>query len=458
MTDLEILARTLLALGFGAILGLETETRISEETKGSKKQTKKQLEQRIGGVRTYTVLSLFGAVSGILFQVGQPLFAYIMFAAVFFIVLAAYVMNVQYHRRFGMTTEIAILITVLVGFASTAGIMSLQILVILIVILTFILSQKRGIAKLTENIAHQELQDVVKFAIVAIVVVPFLPDQNLMIGDISGLTDLISSLGVSNDLINSLVIFNPIRLWQYVVLISGFNLLGYFANRVFGKAKGLLMTGVFGGFVSSTSTMVALAERSKNEKAEYMWRNLGGVGLIANAVSFAQMMVLAASASVVFFSAVVSSSVAMVIGSVVVAIWFMSRTKKDVEQDVEVQYQPYSIGPAVKFALLLTVLRVIIQIVNFYMGESAFVFVTALSGMLGMDIATITLGEVVAQGGVTIQIAVIAFIIANGVNFAAKSFYSFLQGSLEYFKVIATGLFISLLAGLIGALITLAGI
>jgi hypothetical protein len=55
MSELEILARILLAIAFGAVLGLETETRGLSGT-GAKRTT--LLKQRIGGVRTYTVLTL----------------------------------------------------------------------------------------------------------------------------------------------------------------------------------------------------------------------------------------------------------------------------------------------------------------------------------------------------------------------------------------------------------------
>jgi uncharacterized membrane protein (DUF4010 family) len=458
MTDLEILARILLALGFGAILGLETETRTTKEGHGSVRKAKALLQRRIGGVRTYTVLALFGAVGGILFSQGYPLFAYLMFTAVFLIVLAAYIMNIQLERRFGMTTELAILITVLVGFAATSGIVSLQILLIVIVLLAFILSQKRGIELLTGKIAHEELQDVVKFAIVTIVVFPFLPNEEVYISSIPGLFDFLSSIGVQVELLRDLVVLNPFRLWQYVVLISGFNLLGYFANRIFGSSKGLLLTGMFGGFVSSTSTTVALAARSVGEKAEYMWRNLGGVALIANAVSFAQILVLAASASIIFFSSILSPSIAMVIGSLGIAVWFMSRSRKDVKEDIEIENQPYSIGPALKFAGVLILVRLIVQVVNFYMGDSAFILVTALSGLLGMDFATITLGELVQSSKIGLNIGLITFLLANGVNFVAKIFYSYIQGARDYARVVAIGLLVTFLLGALGVAITLLGV
>jgi uncharacterized membrane protein (DUF4010 family) len=93
------------------------------------------------------------------------------------------VLNVQYNRAFGITSEIAVMVSVLVGFATTAGLLSLPLLAALIVILAFILSQKRGISQLTSKLEHQELEDVIKFAIVVIVVLPFLPNQDILLHD-----------------------------------------------------------------------------------------------------------------------------------------------------------------------------------------------------------------------------------------------------------------------------------
>jgi uncharacterized membrane protein (DUF4010 family) len=227
MPDIEILARLLLSLSFGAILGLETETRTSEEkAKKIYKQSKKlgyvdKMREKLGGVRTYTILSLFGALSGMLFQNGHQIFAYLMFIAVFLFVLSAYILNVQYRKAFGITTELAILITVLLGFASTAGILPIQFLIVIVVILTFTLSQKRGVGYLVKKIAHQEIIDVVTYAIVALVIFPFLPNQDYTVGGFQELSTFLSSLGLEKEVFKDIVIINPFKLWQYVVLISG---------------------------------------------------------------------------------------------------------------------------------------------------------------------------------------------------------------------------------------------
>jgi uncharacterized membrane protein (DUF4010 family) len=414
------------------------------------------MRSRLGGVRTYTVLALFGAISGIFFNQGYELFAYIMFFAVFLLVLAAYVLNIKFNKAFGMTTELAILIGVLLGFASTAAIIPIQILIIIIVMLTFILSQKHGVNTIVRRIAHAELSDVVSFGIVALVIFPFLPNQDFYISDWPGMADFLLSLGITDPVLSKLILFNPYKLWQYVVLISGFNLLGYFANKFFGKAKGLMLTGVFGGFISSTSTTIALAIRSKKSTSADIQSDLAGAALLATAVSFAQIMVLAASASLVFFSGILPATVAMALGSGLIGLFYLYR-QQNIPQQVEVDLKPFSLLPAIKFVVLLMIIRILLQLASMYLGDGAFIFLTAASGLLGLDMAIISLGELLGQGKITLFVAILTFVLTNGVNFAAKAVYSRLQGSKHFAAIVQIGMLISLVAGIVVGAITLVG-
>jgi len=462
MPDIEIFARLLLALSFGAILGLETETRTSEETNSPKRKTRINgkvadlMREKLGGVRTYTVLSLFGAISGMLFHLGYTVFAYLMFIAVFLFVLSAYILNVQYRRAFGMTTELAILITVLVGFAATAGLFPIHMLIVIVILLTFTLSQKRGIGSFVKKIAHQEITDVITYGIVAIVILPFLPNLDITIAEWEGLANFLSALGISNNFFSEIVLFNPFKLWQYVVLISGFNLLGYFASKRYGRIKGQLLTGIFGGLVSSTATTIALAHSSKSHTSKRSQYALGGAALIGNAVSFIELAVLSVSASAQFFISSLPATIGMALSSAVMGILGLSGEKKK-EESVDVKMEPFSITPAVKFVILLMLVRLVIQMVDICCGSTAFVIVTALSGVLGMDMATIAIGELVGKGSIDMGLGVFTYVLTNGVNFVAKAAFARTEGARTFFSLVWKGLLLSFVVGFAGYLIMLLG-
>lgn len=442
MNEFEMLARVALAIAFGAVLGLETETRADEhegETKQSKLDSQARaalLKQRIGGVRTYTVLTLFGAISGILYGAGAPLFAYLTFAGVLLIVLAAYILNVQYQRAFGITSEIAILISVLVGFAAAADLVSLPVLAAIVVLLAFILSQKRGIAKLVSRLAHQELEDVIKFLIVVIVVLPFLPNQDILVRDIAGIESFFLTIGIDISRMMEVVVINPLRAWQYVVLISGFSIGGYFLSKWTGKAKAVLMTGALGGLISSTATTISLAHDAKHEKHKDGVKSFAAAALIANAVSFIPITILAASANIHLAAKIAMVGGLVAVVTIVYLLYLRSGLKSN-HPSAPIEHKPFSIGPAVEFVMLLTLFRVMIQMAGIVGGVNLSFVITAVSGITGIDVAAIALGEMVTTGAMSLQFAVVGFLLANAVNFAAKVGYGYWYGGKRFASILA---------------------
>lgn len=443
MQDLEIVLRILLCLGFGAMLGLETETRTDKTSR-----TKTEIEKgRLGGLRTYMILSLFGGFAGIMFAQGYPLFAYLMFAVVSLIILSAYVLNVQYRQAFGITSELSILTAVLISFATTAAIVPIQILLVLALILAFILSQKKGADSLVSRLGHGEFEDILKFLIVVFVIWPFLPDRTFFLADIPNALSIATSLGLPSELTNNLALFNPYRLWLYVLLISGINLFGYFVGRLLGANKAQAISSVFGGLVSSTSAVIAFASQAK-KKSGIVVQRLAGLALLANASSFLGLFVIAASISG-FIAVIGDITIALLMSSLVIALFYLLRPHNLNGIDYNIQYEPFSLKPALKFVLLLSILRIVVQVIDFYFGSAGFVFATAISGFVGLDVATITIGETWALGQISVQVAAVTFLLTNIVNYVAKTFYGRVQSSFEFSKWLGLGLAISALAAVV---------
>lgn len=445
MTQTDIFIKILLTILFGAILGLETETR-SRELDGEK-HVKAQEKSRIGGVRTYTVLALFGGVAGILFVLGQYVIVYILFIAVILLIIAAYVLNVQIKHLFGLTTEIAVIITFILGFLTTASLIPLWLILVILVLLTFFLSQKRGIGQLISKIQHKEVIDVIKFAMVAVVILPVLPNQDFY------LSDFFNAIGITNlnlDFAKKILIINPFNIWLIVVLISGINMFGYFLSRIFGKNKGLFMTAILSGFISSTSATVSFAVKSKiNEKES---QDLAGASLISNAVSFVSLGIVALASSKSFFNALAPMAVLMLVSGFIVGTLFIGK-KVDIKNksSLEVAYEPFSIGPAVRFVVILILIKVAIQILQlFNAGSLLLIVVTAITGVSGMDAPVIALGGLVGSNILPLNIAVLAFVLTNAINFLSKMSIGYLTGSRKFFKIISIGLLITALIGLIG--------
>ncbi|MCB9441392.1 MAG: MgtC/SapB family protein [Mycolicibacterium sp.] len=101
------------------------------------------------------------------------------------------------------------------------------------VIVTTLLWSKTRIHRFVRRILTEvEVEDAIKFFVVAFVVLPLLPDRDL---------------GPYGQL-------NPEKLWLLVVLFTGIGWVGYIGVRALGPERGLLVTGLAGGFVSATAT------------------------------------------------------------------------------------------------------------------------------------------------------------------------------------------------------------
>jgi uncharacterized membrane protein (DUF4010 family) len=227
LTEMEFLYRMLVAAGIGFVLGLEREF-----SKHSEK------EELFAGIRTFTIVSLFGFIAALLsFILNEWVFA-IGFFGVVFLVAIAYWIDASKGKT-GGTTEFATIFTYLLGGLTLMGFLteSLAFMVIVVVILSLKIKLKSIIGQLTQ----EEIYAFVRFVVIALLILPFLPDKNY---------------GPFN-------VINPREIGWVVVLTSGIGFVGYILMKFLGADRGILLTGIFGGMVSSTVVTWTFSKKSK---------------------------------------------------------------------------------------------------------------------------------------------------------------------------------------------------
>lgn len=447
--EYEIIVRLAITVVFGAILGLESETRF---TAGKEKhELPKIKKQKIGGVRTYTILSLIGGIAGLFYLEKVYILTYILFTIICLITLAAYIMNVQYKKSFGITTEIAIIITTALGFIVTAKIVPIGIAIIILIILTFFLSQKRGVASFVEKINHQEVIDLIKFGLVALVIFPLLPNIDLKLNDILPLTGM--NVEVADNL-KDIIIINPAKTWLIVVLISGFSLLGYMTSKFIGVSRGILVTGFIGGLVSSTAASISLGSKTKDLKDKAVTQLYAGSALISNATSFIHISILVLVSSTIFFYKILPVVLIMTIVGLIVGfvlIYLQKNTK--VNSSLKIEYQPFSIVPAIEFVLVITTVKILVQIFQSADLQGFSLLITSISSLVGMDASAISIADLVQANKISLDEGLIAFAVANVINFIAKSFYTYISANKSFWIKFSIGLLITACFGLIPVLL-----
>jgi uncharacterized membrane protein (DUF4010 family) len=247
----------LIALGAGLLVGVERERRMKADQVAA-----------AAGVRTFAITALIGvlaALSGSRLLLGA--------AALGIIALTAISYTRSHDADPGLTTEFALLAIFVTGvLAATQPVLAAAAGVLIAVLLV---SRSALHEFAHRELSDQELRDAVLLAAAAILILPILPDEP----------------------IDPWHVVNPRLVWKLTVLIMLVDAAGYVAQRLVGARAGLPISGLLGGFVSSTATIATLGKRAQQEPAVLPAAVAGAA--LSNVATIVQLaMVLAVSDAV----------------------------------------------------------------------------------------------------------------------------------------------------------------
>jgi uncharacterized membrane protein (DUF4010 family) len=414
-----IFFKLLLSLIFGATIGLERES----SSQGNS-------DAIIGGIRTYALIALTGTLSGILYANNYAPLALLLTGAFLVLIIAYYIMGSSNTKDFGITSEISAVITFVIGILLAIGVVPLEVTVAVFVILIFILSIKAKTTKLVAGVSRHEIQSFISYAIIALVVLPVLPDVSYKLADIPVLPDLLKGLNVDLGQFSTLDLINPRKIWMVVVLITGIDVIGYIMGRVVGDKKGFALTSFVAGFVSSTSTTQSLAQRSK--KTQFI-NHLIGAAVLANMASFIQIFLLVGPLNPKWLVSIVPSILMMIITAGIIAIYFIRKKEPDDQNAPEEKKKTniFSLIPALKFAGILITVKIVTKICLILFGQSGFIISSIIASFAGIDAIIVNLADMAGKT-ITFQFAFVTFILINATNLLSKTLYSYLQGDKKF--------------------------
>lgn len=426
----EIIVQGAYALGIGVLIGLErsvfNEPEVEVELEESTVQDDPQVIETdtTSGVRTYATFSLVGFIAA-LANDQIPFAGLIVLAGLIGLVLLLYKFTLKTNP--GMTTEAAAIGTAILG-ALCHG--QEQVAAVLAVILTAILSSKHFTHKLISKMRRIEVTDTLKFLVIILIVVPLLPNRAL---------DPYGAI-------------NPYKIGILVVLISGISFVGYFLTRILGAQIGLGLTGLLGGLTSSTAVTVAMAKESKEE--EHLRAICAFSTVIANATSFFRVLIM-----VLILDPTLAKKLAWSIGGMggvaclaSLALWFLASKDQSAQptaKDAPVKLKnPFSLGPAISFAVFFVVIILVSKIARAYLGDAGLYLAAAFSGLADVDAITLSVAEQCKDGSLLRGVGVLAVTIAVVSNAIVKTFIAMTTGSKSYGRLVAISLTLAVLVGL----------
>jgi uncharacterized membrane protein (DUF4010 family) len=372
---------------------------------------------RFAGIRTFTLLGGVGGLSGWLWNAGLPAAAAILFAGAVAITAAAYVAGSR-HDIDG-TTEVAALVVLAAGVLAGTG--SVQLASGIIAIVTLLLVEKSKLHAIVQRIDDVGLRSGVRFAVMALVVLPLLPRGPF--GPLGGV--------------------RPRELWALVLFFSGLSFAAFLARRLVGPGHGYFATGLLGGLVSSTHVTFTFARTSRDHAALDRAMAVGTVA--ANAMLYPRVLVATSILNPAVVEPLVRYLALPALVAALIAAAGARRARAGDAPDLPLQ-NPLQLMAALQMALLFQVVLVAVYVARQAWGESGVLTTAAILGLTDVDALTLSMTREVAQTG---SPSGAAAAIAVGVlaNTAMKLGIAAVLGSRR-FKAIAGGALLLMLLAL----------
>jgi uncharacterized membrane protein (DUF4010 family) len=369
------------SLGLGLLVGLQRE----------------RVGTRIGGVRTFPLITMLGTVCALLAQsMGN---GWIVAAGLIAVVAATAVGNmvslkVEGERDVGITTEIAML--VMYGLGAYAAVGPKAVVLAAGVVVAVLLHAKGPLHAWAGRVGDPDMRAILLFAAITFVVLPVLPDRGF------------GPFGV----------WNPRNIWLMVVLVVGLSLGGYVAYKLFGAQAGSVLSGILGGLISSTAATVGSARRSR-EADEYAGP-AALVIVIASCVLYGRVLTeISVASPTLFQTAVWPIGIVMAVSAAMAAaVWLTAR--RDGESLPE-QENPTQLKSALFFAALYAMVLLAVAVGREYWGTRGVYAVAAISGLTDMDAITLSSARMVSAGEIEAAAAWRAVLLASISNLVFKT-------------------------------------
>lgn len=388
----ELLTIMLSALGCGLLIGLERERSKNHNN-----------EQRFAGLRSFTITALLGALCFLLhLYVG-------IIGAVAISLFSLYGLW-QQKQDIGSTTELALLMTYMIG---AVCVWNIPLAAGMAVLVTIILMGKKSLHHFAgTTIQSYELRDGLLLLALILIALPVMPNTPLW--------------GT---------VLNPYVILKLLILILVVQSMAHVAKRLMPKDKALMLSALASGFVSSTATIASLGMQVRSAEQTNVKLN-AGAALISCVATLLQLLLIVLGVSLQWFQfLLLPCLVGMVILCLGAGLLMYRSPKQESSATIqETDSRMFSIKEAVIIALSLTVIQAGIYGATLVLGDSGLILGTFLASLFEVHAA---MASVVMQGDIHNATLIYAVIIGLSAHAVSKSVNAFLTGGWKFFLYFA---------------------
>jgi uncharacterized membrane protein (DUF4010 family) len=369
------------------------------------------------GIRTFALSGLLGGFAMLLGEHFGVIAWAVVFAGFAALVLASYFGDLMQLGDRGLTSEVAMLITFILGSLAVAGHPPLAAAGAVAVAL--LLSLKRTLHGALRRLSEAELSGVLKLLFISLVLLPALPNQGY----------------------GPWQAFNPYVTWWMVVLIASLGFAAYVAIRLVGTRHGLLLTALLGGIVSSTAMTITLARLNQERGLHAML----ACGLLAtSALMFPRVLLEVGLVNAQLLPQLIwpLGVAALVYAAGALAYFRLAGSMAEESAEPPLK-NPFELAPALRFAALLVLILFLVEGARRWFGDVGVYLVALLSGLADVDPITLSLARS-AKTELAPEVAVHGIFLAALSNSLVKGLLIALIGgrqlALRTLPVMAAGL------------------
>jgi uncharacterized membrane protein (DUF4010 family) len=384
------------ALGAGMLIGLERERRKGE---GPQRES--------AGLRTFMVAALLGVCA----QIVSVALAAVALLGV--IVLAALSYLRSRSDDPGLTTELALVTTALIGMLAVP---QPELAAAAAVLLASLLAARERLHHFaTHWLSEDELHDGLLLAALLLILLPLLPAQSLTwLGGLS-----------------------PRRMLALLVVILAMQALSHVAQRLLGSRLGLPVSGLLGGFVSSTATITAMGGRARSGQAPLQLACSAAV--LSTAATWMQVALMA---SVVVPGALLAWLPMVLVGVVVplvIGVLLWRRASATAPGEVPPGRQVLRLREAATVGALLIAGAVVVNLAH-QRGDLGLMLGTGIAALADAHAPMVALMSMSGTGLIGHDAAMSGVLLAITVNSATRGVAAWVAGGRVYGLVVAAAL------------------
>lgn len=311
-----------------------------------------------GTDRTFTFIGILGFVLYILDPADYSLFTGGGLVLGLLLATNYYAKQIK-HNVYGVTKIIIALITYCI--APVVYTQPSWLYITLVVTVLLLTEMKDTLTGIAERMKGDEMVTVAKFLAISGIILPMLPDKNIING----------------------ISLTPYTIWFATVVVSGISYLSYILRKYVFRESGIMVSGILGGLYSSTATISVLAGKCKTAPANELNEYVSAM-LMAVSMMFVRFLILIFIFSREAFASVYPYLLVMSISTIAVSLYIHFRWEKkkiSLSDENDDTSNPLEFKVALIFATLFVVFTILTHYTLVYAGNAGLNVLSFFAGL-----------------------------------------------------------------------------